>query len=84
MTPEQMRQEAAQRAAHAVAEGIEQFRSGWTPAEVLTVLADAAGPVQDLRDQADAHERAQQIHDRAVSSSVRLFLFREKVRRAGS
>jgi len=41
--------EADRREAEAIAEGIEQLNSGWTPQEVLAVLTDAHLTIADLR-----------------------------------
>lgn len=54
-----LREQANLRAAQAVTEGLTQFGNGWTPAQVLAVLHDAAGPIADLRQQADQAEQAE-------------------------
>jgi hypothetical protein len=41
--------EADRRERKAIAEGLDQLRHGWTPAEVVCVLMDAALTIQDLR-----------------------------------
>jgi hypothetical protein len=45
--------QADRREREAIDEGLEQLRSGWTPAEVLCVLMDAHLTIQDLRHDAE-------------------------------
>jgi hypothetical protein len=51
--------EADRRVDDAVTEGLDQLAKGWRPREVVTVLADAARIVADLREQAAEAEEAE-------------------------
>ena len=68
--------EADRRVDDAIREGLEQLVKGWRPREVVTVLADAARIVADLREQAgEQDDLEQQIrdHDELTIARVRGF-----------
>jgi len=46
----------AARTAAAITEARDQLANGWTDAEVLAVMVDAWGPIQDLKDHTAAVE----------------------------
>jgi hypothetical protein len=45
-----LRAQIAARTAAAITEARDQLANGWTDTEVLAVMVDAWGPIQDLKD----------------------------------